>query len=151
MHKTSAEWSHVIPKKFINKQKMFKEKIANDLILPPLSLKNSKRTLHANDKEIASLRKSAIDKNNITNENMQKESSNINIRAFNWEGIHFEITPRNTETDSNGNQMTEHFQDMNLMNYNFNGENSSSGRHKNNMNKQNYNENLRDSYDSKTL
>ncbi len=46
------------------------------------------------------------------------------IRAFNWEGIHFEVSPkRDGSCDSVNGLQPEYVNDMNLMFYNFNGSN----------------------------
>ena len=45
----------------------------------------------------------------------------LSIRAFNWEGIHFEVSPKqDLSLDSGKNMKEDYINDMNLMEYNFN-------------------------------
>lgn len=52
---------------------------------------------------------------------MVPEDPNAGIRAFNWEGIHFEVSPKRDGSSDSAQNMKDYQNDMNLMCYNFNG------------------------------
>ena len=54
--------------------------------------------------------------------NPSMDESKSAVRAFNWEGIHFEVSPKQDGSyDLANNLQPEYASDMNLMSYNFNG------------------------------
>ena len=52
---------------------------------------------------------------------VSNEAQKLSVRAFNWEGIHFEVSPKRDGSCDSSNMHMDYANDMNLMAYDFNG------------------------------
>ena len=130
MHKTATGWNTQVDKdlKKIKQQANFGA-TQTGFILPPIELKTAKSwkdkfPLETADPYIKSITNrgevfAATANNSIDCVSLEEQQAKI--RTFNWEGIHFEISPRKPETGSREAELqAQYSKEMNLMKYNFN-------------------------------